>query len=144
LRQQTGDFCTDPFLRFRQCGSCRRAKADWPTALRSARHGGEEGGKEKPWKQRLRVKRAQGEEALNRHCAKQCRERDVRVRVEVGRAPWRRRIRAGGCPRTRWGERVGKTRRRRKCAVNALGEYEKEKALHRNCAKKRTEEETFA
>ena len=22
-RQQTGDFCADPFLRFRQCGSCR-------------------------------------------------------------------------------------------------------------------------
>ena len=28
-------------------------------------------------------------------------------------------------------ERVGKARRRRKCAVNALGEHEKEKALHR-------------
>ena len=41
-------------------------------------------------------------------------------------------------------ERVGKARRRRKCAVNALGEHEKEKALHRNCAKKRTEEETCA
>jgi hypothetical protein len=39
---------------------------------------------------------------------------------------------------------VGKARRRRKCAVCALGEHEKEKALHRNCAKKRTEEETFA
>jgi len=39
------------------------------------------------------VKRAQGEEALNRHCAKKCRGRDVRV--EVRRAPWRRRIRAG-------------------------------------------------
>jgi hypothetical protein len=26
----------------------------------------------------------------------------------------------------------------------AFGEHEKEKALHRNCAKKRTEEETFA
>ena len=41
-------------------------------------------------------------------------------------------------------ERVGKARRRRKCAVSALGEHEKEKALHRNCAKKRTEEETCA
>ena len=42
---------------------------------------GEEGGSEKPWKQRLRVKSAQGEEALNLHCAKKCRGRDVRVRA---------------------------------------------------------------
>ena len=86
---------------------------------------GEEGGKEKPWKQRLRVKSAQGEEALNLHCAKKCRGRDVRVRVEVRRAPWRRRMRAGGGPRTRWGERVGTELRRRKCAVRALGVEEK-------------------
>jgi hypothetical protein len=38
---------------------------------------------------------------------------------------------------------MGKGRRRWKCAVSELGEHEKEKALHRNCAKKRTEEETF-
>ena len=86
---------------------------------------GEEGGSEKPWKQRLRVKSAQGEEALNLHCAKKCRGRDVRVRVEVRRAPWRRRIRAGVGPRTRWCERVGTARRRRKCAVSALGVEEK-------------------
>jgi hypothetical protein len=86
---------------------------------------GEEGGSEKPWKQRLRVKSAQGEEALNLHCAKKCRGRDVRVRVEVRRAPWRRRIRAGGGPRTRWGERVWTARRRRKCAVSVLGVEEK-------------------
>ena len=28
------------FFRFRQCGSCRRARADWPNALRPARQGG--------------------------------------------------------------------------------------------------------
>jgi hypothetical protein len=43
-RQQTGDFCVAPFLRFRQCGSCWRARANWPNALRPACHGGEEGG----------------------------------------------------------------------------------------------------
>ena len=86
---------------------------------------GEEGGSEKPWKQRLRVKSARGEEALNLHCAKKCHGRDVRVRVEVRRAPWRRRIRAGGGPRTRWGERVGTELRRRKCAVRALGVEER-------------------
>ena len=86
---------------------------------------GEEGGSEKPWKQRLRVKSARGEEALNLHCAKKCHGRDVRVRVEVRRAPWRRRIRAGGGPRTRWGERVWTARRRRKCAVSVLGVEEK-------------------
>ena len=85
---------------------------------------GEEGGSEKPWKQRLRVKSALGEEALNLHCAKKCRGRDVRVRVEVRRAPWRRRMRAGGGPRTRWGELVRKACRR-KCAVRALGVEEK-------------------
>ena len=26
-RQQTGDFCADPFLRSRQCGSCRQARS---------------------------------------------------------------------------------------------------------------------
>ena len=83
------------------------------------------GGSQKQWKQRLRVKSALDEEALNLHCAKKCRGRDVRVRVEVRRAPWRRRIRAGGGPRTRWGERVGTGRRRRKCAVSALGVEEK-------------------
>ena len=86
---------------------------------------GEDGGSKKPWKQRLRVKSARDEEALNLHCAKKCRGRDVRVRVEVRRAPWRRRMRAGGGPRTRWGERVGTGRRRRKCAVSALGVEEK-------------------
>ncbi len=64
---------------------------------------GEEGGSEKPWKQRLRVKSARGEEALNLHCVKKCRGRDVRVRVEVRRAPWRRRICAGGGPRNALG-----------------------------------------
>ena len=83
------------------------------------------GGSEKPWKQRLRVKSAQGEEALNLHCAKKCRGRDVRVRVEVRRAPWRRRICAGGGSRTRWVERVGTSRRRRKCVVSSLGVEEK-------------------
>jgi hypothetical protein len=91
---------------------------------------GEEGGSEKPWKQRLRLKSALGEEALNLHCAKKCRGRDVRVRalnlhcakkcrgrdvrvrVEVRRAPWRRRAR-------------GTARRQRKCAVSALGVEEK-------------------
>ena len=111
-RQQTVDFCAAPFLRFLQCGSCRRARAGWPNALRPARHGGEEGGSEKPWKQRLRVKSARGEEALNLHCATKCRGRDVRVRVEVRRAPWRRRTR-----RT--------ARRQLKCAVSALGVEEK-------------------
>ena len=70
------------------------------------------GGSEKPWKQRLRVKSALGEEALNRHCAKKCCGRDVRVWVEVRRAPWRRRTR-------------GTARRQRKCAVSALGVEEK-------------------
>ena len=73
---------------------------------------GEEGGSEKPWKQRLRVKSALGEEALNLHCAKKCRERDVRVRVEVRRAPWRRRA-------------TGTARRQRECAVSTLGVEEK-------------------
>ena len=27
MQQQTGEFCADPFLRFRQCGSCRQARA---------------------------------------------------------------------------------------------------------------------
>ena len=70
------------------------------------------GGSEKPWKQRLRVKSAQGEEALNLHCAKKCRGRDVRVRVEVRRAPWRRRAR-------------GTARRHWECAVSTLGVEEK-------------------
>ena len=81
---------------------------------------GEEGGSEKPWKQRLRLKSALGEEALNLHCAKKCRGRDVRVRVEVRRAPWRRRIRAGGGPRTRWCERVGTARRRQSAQLARL------------------------
>ena len=95
---------------------------------------------------RARSERGEKEKALHRNCAKKRTEEETCARdsAQAAEAPWRRRIRAGGCPRTRWGERVGKTRRRRKCAVNALGEYEKEKALHRNCAKKRTEEETFA
>ena len=77
------------------------------------------GGSEKPWKQRLRVKSALGEEALNRHCAKKCCGRDVRVWVEVRRAPWRRRIAS-------WRRRARETaRRRRKCAVSALGVEEK-------------------
>ena len=83
------------------------------------------GGSQKQWKQRLRVKSARGEEALNRHCAKKCCGRDVCVRVEVRRAPWRRRILAGGSPRTRWGEHVGTARRRRKCVVSAVGVEEK-------------------
>ena len=78
----------------------------------------------------MRVKSAQGEEALNLHCAKKCRGRDVRVRamnlhcakkcrgrdvrvrVEVRRAPWRRRAR-------------GTARRQRECAVSTLGVEEK-------------------
>ena len=60
----------------------------------------------------MRVKSARGEEALNLHCATKCRGRDVRVRVEVLRAPWRRRTR-------------GTARRQRKCAVSALGVEEK-------------------
>ena len=60
----------------------------------------------------MRVKSALGEEALNLHCAKKCRGRDVRVRVEVRRAPWRRRAR-------------GTARRQRKCAVSTLGVEEK-------------------
>ena len=65
-RQQTGDFCAAPFLRFRQCGSCRRARAGWPHALRPARHGGEEGGELR--QQRLRARSALGgkEKALHR------------------------------------------------------------------------------
>jgi hypothetical protein len=39
-RQQTGEFCADPFLRFRQCGSCRQARALDPATLRLARQGG--------------------------------------------------------------------------------------------------------
>ena len=41
-RQQTGDFCADPFLRFRQCGSCRQARALDAATLRLACQGGEE------------------------------------------------------------------------------------------------------
>ena len=65
-RQQTVDFCAAPFLRFRQCGSCRRARAGWPHALRPARHGGEEGGELR--QQRLRARSARGgkEKALHR------------------------------------------------------------------------------
>ena len=85
-------------------GLAKRSSPGLPT--------GEEGGSEKPWKQRLRVKSARGEEALNLHCATKCRGRDVRVRVEVLRAPWRRRTR-------------GTARRQRKCAVSALGVEEK-------------------
>ena len=44
-RQQTGDFCADPFLRFRQCGSCRQARALDAATLRLARQGGEDGGR---------------------------------------------------------------------------------------------------
>ncbi len=80
--------------------------------------------KRKTVEKRLRVKSARGEEALNRNCAEKCRGGDVRVRVEVRRAPWRRRMRAGGGPRTRWGELVRKACRQ-KCAVSALGEEEK-------------------
>jgi hypothetical protein len=39
-RQPTGDFCADPFLRFRQCGSCRQARALDSATLRLARQGG--------------------------------------------------------------------------------------------------------
>ena len=41
-RQQTGDFCADPFLRFLQCGSCRQARALDAATLRLACQGGEE------------------------------------------------------------------------------------------------------
>jgi len=39
-RQPTGDFCADPFLRFRQCGSCRQARALDAATLRLARQRG--------------------------------------------------------------------------------------------------------
>ena len=39
-RQQTGDFCADPFLRFRRCGSCRQARSLDPATLRLARQRG--------------------------------------------------------------------------------------------------------
>ena len=41
-RQQTGEFCAAPFLRFRQCGSCRQARALDAATLRLACQGGEE------------------------------------------------------------------------------------------------------
>ena len=34
--QQTGEFCADPFLRYRQCGSCRQARALDAATLRLA------------------------------------------------------------------------------------------------------------
>jgi hypothetical protein len=40
MQQQTGEFCADPFLRFRQCGSCRQARALDAAILRLARQGG--------------------------------------------------------------------------------------------------------
>ncbi len=39
-RQQTGDFCEAPFLRFRQCGSCRQARSLDAATLRLARQRG--------------------------------------------------------------------------------------------------------
>ena len=65
-RQQTGDFCAAPFLRFRQCGSCRRSREGWTHALRPAHHGGEEGGELR--QQRLRSRSARGgtEKAMHR------------------------------------------------------------------------------
>jgi len=65
-RQQTGDFCAAPFLRFWQCGSCRRAREGWPHALRPARHGGEEGGELQQQRLRARSARGQKEKTLHR------------------------------------------------------------------------------
>ncbi len=58
-RQQTVDFCAVPFLRFRQCGSCRQARALDPATLRLASHRGRkvEGGALR--EQRLRAESAQ-------------------------------------------------------------------------------------
>jgi len=109
---------------------------------------GEEGGSEKPWKQRLRVKSALGEEALNLHCAKKCRGRDVRVRalnLHCAKKCRGRDVRvralnlhcAKKCRerdvrvrvevrRAPWRRRAtGTARRQRKCAVSALGVEEK-------------------
>ena len=56
---------------------------------------GEEGGKEKPWKQRLRSRSARGEKekAMHRNCAKKRNEEETCARdsAQAAEAPWRAR-----------------------------------------------------
>jgi hypothetical protein len=115
-RQQTGDLCADPFLRFRQCGSCRQARALDAANLRLARQGGEES--EELRQQRLRVRSARGgqEKALHRrlcgaaHWGGDLRAGEkVRERAGVAGEARARRI---SRPGDRTGEHTG-TRRRR-------------------------------
>ena len=86
LQQQTGEFCADPFLRYRQCGSCRQARALDATLLRLARHRERkvEGGKLR--QQRLRASSARGgkEKALHRGlCGATRRGSDLRAGEKV-------------------------------------------------------------
>ena len=85
-RQQTGEFCADPFLRYRQCGSCRQARALDAALLRLARHRERkvEGGKLR--QQRLRASSARGgqEKALHRGlCGAARRGSDLRAGEKV-------------------------------------------------------------
>ena len=127
-RQQTGDFCADPFLSIpavRQLsagkGVGRSASSPW---LATGEEGGKirqqrlrarstRGGKEQ---HRLRARSARGEKKkeLHRNCAKKRTEEETCARdtAQAAEAPWRRRARKTA-------------RRRRKCAVSALGVEEK-------------------
>ena len=107
VRQQTGDFCADPFLRFRQCGSCRQARALDAATLRLARQGGEDGGR--LCEQRMREESAQvvrssalgrrptrgGESARTRWSCGGARPPNFQTRRLHGRAHWTRRRRYG-------------------------------------------------
>ena len=89
MQQQTGEFCADPFLRYRQCGSCRQARALDAALLRLARQGGEDGGR--LCEQRMREESARGgqEKALHRGlCGAARRGNDLRAGGESARTRW--------------------------------------------------------
>jgi hypothetical protein len=98
VRQQTGEFCAAPFLRFRQCGSCRRARAGWPNALRPARHWRGRWKNSTATVARTERARQEGEGAASQLCEEEHRGGDVRARQHTGggsaqslRLVWRRR-----------------------------------------------------
>jgi len=102
-RQQTGDFCADPFLRFRRCGSCRQARSLDPAILRLACQRGRQVDGGKLREHRLRAESAQvvrssalgrrptrgGESARTRwSCGGSARPPNFQARRSHGRAHW--------------------------------------------------------
>ncbi len=111
------------FFRYRQCGSCRQARALDAAPLRLARQRGEDGGELQ--QQRLRAGNARGgqEKALHRRlCGAAHWEGDLRAGEKM-----RERAGVAGEARVRRisrpGDRTGE--RQRECAVSTLGVEEK-------------------